>query len=56
MEARGQRRRQAPATPAAMLHRQMREARKEKRAQSQAPMAKNDDEAGPSSGPTDGGQ
>jgi hypothetical protein len=37
-----------------MLHHQMREARKEKRAQTQAAMAKNDDEAGPSSAPTDG--
>jgi hypothetical protein len=53
MEARVQRRRQAPATPAAMLHRQMREAREEKRARTQAAMAKNDDEARPSSGPTD---
>jgi hypothetical protein len=32
LEARGQCRRQAPATPAAMLHRQMCEARDEKRA------------------------
>ncbi|KAK1694538.1 hypothetical protein QYE76_011235 [Lolium multiflorum] len=54
LEARGQRRRQAPATPAAMLHRQMREATKEKRARTQAAMAKNNDEAVPSSAPTDG--
>jgi hypothetical protein len=54
LEARGQRRRQAPATPAAMLHRQMREATEEKRARKQAAMAKNNDEAGPSSAPTDG--
>lgn len=57
LEARGQRRRQAPATPAAILHRQMRERReatKEKRARTQAAMAKNNDEAGPSSAPTDG--
>jgi hypothetical protein len=32
LEAWGQRRRHAPATPAVMLHRQMREAREEKRA------------------------
>jgi hypothetical protein len=37
-----------------MLHRQMREARKEKRARTHAAKTKNDDEAGPSSGPTDG--
>jgi hypothetical protein len=37
-----------------MLHHQIREAREEKRARTQAAMAKNDDEAGPSSGPTDG--
>jgi hypothetical protein len=37
-----------------MLHRQMREAREEKRARSQAAIAKNDDVAGPSSDPTDG--
>jgi hypothetical protein len=37
-----------------MLHRQMREAREEKRAWTQATMAKNDDEAGLSSVPTDG--
>jgi hypothetical protein len=37
-----------------MLHRQMSEAREEKRARTQAAMAKNDDEAGPSSAPTDG--
>nr|XP_051211985.1 uncharacterized protein LOC127329518 [Lolium perenne] len=54
MEARGHRRRQAPVTPVAMLHRQMHEAREEKRARTQAAMTKNDDEAGPSSGPTDG--
>jgi hypothetical protein len=54
LEARGQRRRQAPATSAAMLHRQMREATEEKRARKQAAMAKNNDEAGPSSAPTDG--
>jgi predicted nucleotidyltransferase len=53
LEARGQRRRQAPATSAAMLHCQMREAREEKRARTQAAMAKNDDEAGPPSAPTD---
>nr|XP_051202476.1 uncharacterized protein LOC127316097 [Lolium perenne] len=54
LEARGQHRRQAPATPTAMLHRQMREARDEKRARTQAAKAKNDDEAGPSRTPTDG--
>nr|XP_051191038.1 uncharacterized protein LOC127304387 [Lolium perenne] len=54
LEVRGQRRRQAPATPAAMLHRQMREARDEKRARMQAAKAKNEDEAGPSRAPTDG--
>jgi hypothetical protein len=37
-----------------MLHRQMREATKEKRARKQAAMAKNNDEAVPSSAPTDG--
>lgn len=42
------------APPAAMLHRQMREATKEKRARKQAAMAKNNDEAVPSSAPTDG--
>jgi hypothetical protein len=34
----------------------MREARDEKRARTQAAKTKNDDEAGPSSAPTDGGQ
>jgi hypothetical protein len=37
-----------------MLHRQMREATEENRARTQAAMAKNNDEAGPSSAPTDG--
>jgi hypothetical protein len=37
-----------------MLHRQMREEGEQKRARSQAGMAKNDDEAGLSSGQTDG--
>jgi hypothetical protein len=48
--AREQARRSA-ATPAVMLHRQMREARDEKRARTQAAKAKNDDEAGSSSAP-----
>jgi hypothetical protein len=54
LEARGQCRRQAPATPAAMLHRQMRGARGEKRARTQTAKAKNDDEACPSRAPTNG--
>jgi hypothetical protein len=49
-----QRRWQAPASPVAMLHRQMREARAERCARTQAEKGKNDDETGPSRAPTDG--
>jgi hypothetical protein len=51
---RGQRRRQAPPTPAAMLHRRMREARAERRAIRQASNGRDENEAGPSSAPTGG--
>jgi hypothetical protein len=51
---RGQRHRQAPLSPAAMLHGQMREARAEMWARTQAAKGKNDDKAGPSQAPTNG--
>nr|XP_051209874.1 uncharacterized protein LOC127327132 [Lolium perenne] len=54
LEAQGQCRRQAPATLAAMLHRQMRVARDEKWPRTQAAKAKNEDEADPSRAPTKG--
>nr|XP_051229653.1 uncharacterized protein LOC127347514 [Lolium perenne] len=50
---RGQCRRQAPATSAAMLHHQMREARVERRALMEATKGKNGDEAGPPRAPAD---
>jgi hypothetical protein len=50
---RGQRHRQAPASPAAMLHRQMCEARAERWARTQTVKRKNDDEIGPSRATTD---
>jgi hypothetical protein len=53
LAARTQRRWQVRATPAAMLHRQMREARAERWARTQAAKGKNDGEAGPSRAPTD---
>jgi hypothetical protein len=49
-----QRRRQAPASLAAMLYRQMREARAERRARLATAKDKNDDEASPSCASTDG--
>jgi hypothetical protein len=52
----GQHRRQAPATPDVMLHRQMRETRVKRWrwVQTQTAKGKNGDEAGQSCAPTDG--
>jgi hypothetical protein len=51
---RGQRHRQAPASPVVMHHRQLHEARAKRRARMQAAKGKNDVEAGPSRAPTYG--